>query len=381
MKHPVRLLLILLLIFTSCGKKAPSTTTTSNKSTSTVLPQSLGFREIATLDQPLGLIQHGNNFWVIQKAGQVVSINKEGGNKKTLLDISSSIASENERGLLGVAISPKHPNLMYLNYTDSQGNTQIVEYKVSADAIDVTSARTVLSITQPYPNHNGGNLLFGPDGYLYIGTGDGGSANDPQNRAQNLNQLLGKMLRIDPKQSGDKAYSVPASNPFVNQADARPEIWAWGLRNPWRYSFDSKTKDFWIGDVGQNQWEEIDHTSLAKSKGANFGWSRFEGNEIFQSSREVDNPVAPVHVYDHSNSRCSVTAGYVYRGKKIPALTNRYIFGDYCSGEIWSVSLSDPANARREPISMSQLVSFAQDNQGNLYALSQQGAIKQLVAA
>jgi glucose/arabinose dehydrogenase len=370
------------LLLTNCGK--PKTTTTTSKSrnttTSAALPQSVGLRPIASLDQPLGLIEHKGKFWIIQKAGEVVQIDKDGNNKKVLLDISKDVSSDGERGLLGLAISPKYQNLLYLNYTNNNGDTRIVEYKIGDETIDSASARLVLGIAQPYANHNGGNLVFGPDGYLYIGMGDGGLRDDPANRAQNLNELLGKMLRIDPRKSGNNAYTVPSDNPFFGQAGKRGEIWAYGLRNPWRYSFDSKNKDLWIGDVGQDHFEEIDHQSLADSKGRNFGWSRFEASHLYQPSREAPNAIAPVAEYDHSNNRCAVTGGYIYRGSKIPALENRYIFGDYCSGEIWSIDPATPQDLRREPITLKNLVSFAQDSNGNLYALAQDGAVDEVIA-
>ena len=237
-----------------------------------------------------------------------------------------------------------------MNFTRLDGATVIREYRASTTNPNVvvpSSKRLILRIAQPYANHNGGGIAFGPDGYLYIGMGDGGAGGDPQNRAQNLASLLGKMLRIDVNgTSGSRPYRIPASNPFVGKAGF-DGIWQYGLRNPWRWSFDRATGALWIGDVGQENWEEIDRvakTSSGAGKGLNWGWDILEGFHCYPasvSSCSTSGKAKPLLEYPHSGSRCAVTGGYVYRGSRIPALVGGYVFADYCSGEIWVV----PANA------------------------------------
>jgi glucose/arabinose dehydrogenase len=280
----------------------------------------------------------------IQKSGKVLAT--------PFLNISSSVTKGSEQGLLGLAFHPgfKTNRKLYVNFTRYDGATVIREYKVSAsnpNIVDTSTHRLVLRIPQPYANHNGGGIAFGPDGFLYIGMGDGGGSGDPEGRAQNLNSLLGKMLRIDVNgTSGTKPYRIPSTNPFVGRAGL-DEIWQYGLRNPWRWSFDRATGALWIGDVGQGDWEEIDRaakTSSGAGRGINWGWDVLEGTHCYPSSVSSCNTsgkTRPLLEYDHGGGRCAVTGGYVYRGSRIPALVGGYVFADYCSGEIWVV----PANA------------------------------------
>ena len=207
----------------------------------------------------------------------------------------------------------------------------MTEFAFGDDGADPASERGVLFVDQPFSNHNGGALAFGPDGYLYVGLGDGGSAGDPMGNAQSLSTLLGKLLRISPRPSKGEPYAIPPDNPFVGRDGARPEIWAYGLRNPWRFSFDTATGDLWIGDVGQNAWEEIDLEPAGSDGGSNFGWDRLEGTHPFEGSPAPDS-IAPVFEYAHGDGSCSVTGGYVYRGERIPTLAGAYLFGDYCRG-------------------------------------------------
>jgi glucose/arabinose dehydrogenase len=296
-----------------------------------------------------------------------------------VLDLSGEVSRGGEQGLLGVAFSPDG-NLLYVNFTDASGNTNVVEFAMRGGRAVPSSRRLVLFVHQPFANHNGGDLAFGPDGYLYIGLGDGGSEGDPLDNGQRLDTLLGKMLRIDPHPSGRQAYTVPSSNPFVGRAGVRPEIWAYGLRNPWRYSFDRQTGDLWIGDVGQNTWEEIDVQPAGSKGGQNYGWNRMEGNHSFRGSAP-SNAVGPVLEYNHSGGGCAVVGDYVYRGSAIPALRGAYLFGDDCLAPIVAVVRAGGRIVQRRtlPIAVSSLSSFGEDRNGELYALSLGGAVYKIV--
>jgi glucose/arabinose dehydrogenase len=288
------------------------------------------------------------------------------------LDIRSLTNGNGERGLLSIAFHPQYAQngFFYVNYTNLSGHTVIARYSVStlnANRADPASATPILTINQPFSNHNGGQLQFGPDGFLYIGMGDGGSGGDPGNRAQNLNDLLGKMLRIDVDSASP--YAVPPSNPFVGQAGARPEIWSYGLRNPWRFSFDRTTGDLWIADVGQGTWEEIDFQPATSIGGENYGWRRMEGSQCFNPSSNCDtgNLVLPVIEYDHSVG-CSVTGGYVYRGTSNARLIGQYIYGDYCSGRIFGATHTANGTVSRQLLDVSFNIStFGEDLSGEIY--------------
>jgi glucose/arabinose dehydrogenase len=276
------------------------------------------------------------------------------------LNLAASVSNGGEQGLLGLAFHPsfRTNRRFYVNYTNLAGNTVIREYRASAtnpNRVQSGSGRTIIKIGQPYANHNGGMIGFGPDGYLYIGMGDGGSAGDPGNRAQSKSSLLGKMLRINVNgKTSTRNYLIPSSNPYVGKA-GRNEIWQRGLRNPWRWSFDRKTGNLWIGDVGQGRYEEVDRavrTSKGAGKGANWGWRVMEGFHCYRPSSGCNKTGKrlPVVEYSHaSNGRCSVTGGYVYRGSAIPALAGWYVYGDYCSGEIFTIAsgAASPARAIR----------------------------------
>ncbi len=277
----------------------------------------------------------------------------------TFLDIRSRVSSGGERGLLSVAFSPAYErdHLFYVDYTDRNGDTRVVEFRSRNGTALGASARELLFVKQPYANHNGGQLQFGPDGLLYVGMGDGGAAGDPQNRAQNLRERLGKLLRIDPRTRG-----------------ARWETVGYGLRNPWRFSFDRVNGDLYVGDVGQDAWEEIDFRANAKvDRLANYGWRVFEGRARFTADTPVaaGDLVAPISVYSHDVG-CSVTGGYVYRGRAVPAAVGRYYFGDLCSGTVWSLRVEDgrATDVRTESAHIEQLSSFGEDAHGELYAVS-----------
>ncbi len=295
------------------------------------------------LDSPLDLAWRAGDptLFVVQQGGLVVAV-RDGTLGDPVLDLSPSVSNEGEQGLLGLAFHPTEP-YAYVNYTDIHGDTVIAEYPVAQDgAFDTSGARTVITIEQPYGNHNGGNVAFGPDGYLYIGMGDGGAAFDPERRALDLGEPMGKILRIDPRPSGGRPYGVPADNPFVGVEGALPEIWSIGVRNPWRFAFDSDTGDLWIGDVGQDEWEEIDVAWAAEGggRGVNFGWSALEGTHPANADQSPAGATPPVFEYSHGDGGCSVSGGTVYRGDAIASLTGWYLFGDYCSGKVWALRTS-----------------------------------------
>jgi glucose/arabinose dehydrogenase len=293
------------------------------------------------------------------------------------LDIRDRVGSNgSERGLLGLAFHPKFAEngYFYVNYTDRDGNTHIARFTAKGDSADPASEKRLLFVQQPFPNHNGGALAFGPDGYLYIGLGDGGSQGDPYGNAQSLNSMLGKILRID-VDHGDP-YAIPADNPFVNSGGAYKEIWAYGLRNPWRFSFDRLTKDLWIGDVGQDLWEEIDFVSAGTPGGLNFGWNKMEGRHPYKGSNQPEF-TAPVAEYPHG-AECSVTGGYVYRGAALPEWQGVYFYGDYCSGKIWG--LPRPALGQSQLLFQTgfRISTFGVDEAGELYVADYNGTIYRL---
>jgi glucose/arabinose dehydrogenase len=288
------------------------------------------------------------------------------------LDITDRVNdSGNEMGLLGLAFSPdyKQNGFFFVNYTGADGNTRISRFHADGDTADSNSEDVLLTVKQPYKNHNGGGLAFGPDGYLYAGLGDGGSQGDPQKNAQNTEALLGKILRIDVSQ-GDK-YSIPPDNPFGN------EVWAYGLRNPWRFSFDRATGDLYIGDVGQNTWEEIDYLPAGSESGANFGWSVMEGNHAYDGQPQ-SGMYTPVVEYSHAEGGCSVTGGYVYRGK-MPEWNGVYLYGDYCSGKVWALILLDGQWQSQVMFETGvTITSFGQDESGEILLASDKGGLYRL---
>ncbi len=318
----------------------------------------------------------------VLKAGKVLAT--------PLINLGGSVSGGSEQGLLGLAFHPhfRTNRKFYVDYTNRSGDTVIREYRVSTanpDRVQSGSGRTILRISQPYANHNGGGIAFGPDGYLYIGTGDGGSGGDPGNRAQSKDLLLGKLLRIDVNgTTASHAYRIPRSNPYVGRA-GRNEIWQRGLRNPWRWSFDRTTGNLWIGDVGQSRYEEVDRavrTSSGAGRGVNWGWRVMEGFHCYRPATgcNTSGKKRPLLNYSHaSNGRCAVTGGYVYRGTRIPALRGWYVFGDYCSGEIFTV----PANASPKPSKVilrgagsGRLISsFGESAGGELYVVDLRGTV------
>jgi glucose/arabinose dehydrogenase len=308
----------------------------------------------------------------------------DGGTAEVALDLTDLTDSDGEQGLLGLAFHPTEP-LAYVNYSGDGGATVIAEYAVAADgSIDPASARIVMTIDQPYANHNGGDVAFGPDGLMYIGMGDGGSANDPERRSLNVSSLLGKMLRIDPLANGGDPYTVPADNPFVGVPDARGEIWSVGVRNPWRFSFDSVTGDLWIADVGQNAWEEISvgwaEGGANGGRGLNFGWSAWEGNARFNTDQPEDGHTPPIHEYAHGDDTgCSISGGVLYRGTAIPELAGWYVYADYCSSQVRAVRVADRAVTDEITIgTVPSPTAVAAGPDGELWVLSGDGPLYQL---
>lgn len=341
--------------------------------------QNINLTQFASgITAPTEVVNAGDSrLFVTQQGGLIRIINTDGTiNTTPFLDISSLTTTDGERGLLGLAFHPDYEDngYFYINYTNANGNTVIARYSRSAanpDLADANSAQILLTVTQPFDNHNGGCLRFGPDGYLYIAMGDGGSGGDPNNNGQNINSLLGKILRINV--NGAAPYAIPAGNPYAD-TDGADEIWAVGVRNPWKISFDRLNGDLWIADVGQENIEEINHAP-ATAAGLNYGWRCYEGNDAYntQGCAAAATFTYPVAQYTHTNNACSITGGYVYRGSLYPALAGKYVFADYCnsrigytdtSGEItWTGSFTG------------NIATFAEDINGELYAVGRTNGI------
>jgi glucose/arabinose dehydrogenase len=329
----------------------------------------------------LFVAEQGGHVWVVRGGARQA---------QPFLDLSDRISAGGERGLLGLAFHPGYPGdpRFYTDYTNRHGDTVVSEWRISADGAnraDAGSERILLTVSQPFANHNGGAAVFGPDGDLYISLGDGGGAGDPQGNGQRLDTLLAKILRIDVDHpSGGRPYGIPADNPFLRDSAARPEIFVTGVRNPWRIAFDRATNDLWIGDVGQNRFEEIDVVRAGSGGGQNFGWNRLEGFHCYPSGNACsrDGLTPPVSEYDHSLG-CSVTGGVVYRGAAYPALAGGYLFSDYCSGTLWSIPAA--ADRSQPPTIVGQshraISSFGEDEAGEVYATDLGGELLRVVAS
>ncbi|WP_243472371.1 PQQ-dependent sugar dehydrogenase [Winogradskyella sp. MH6] len=336
-------------------------------------------------NRPVNIKHAGDDrLFVVEQDGIIKIVNSDGTVETTnFLDIDNIVGSiGNEQGLLGLAFHPDFATngYFFVNYTNNSGDTVISRFSrigVDPTIADPNSELIILTYSQPYTNHNGGELQFGPDGYLYISSGDGGSGGDPQNNSQNLNSLLGKLLRIDVNNSSaSNPYAIPADNPFVGNASARDEIWAYGLRNPWKFSFDSANDDLWIADVGQNAREEINQIA-STAAGLNYGWRCYEGNSSYNLSGcpSSSTMTFPVSEYSHSGGRCSITGGYVYRGSTYPNLVGSYLFGDVCSQEIGYLKFENGSwNSTFESFS-GNWVAFGEDINGELYVSNLSGSI------
>jgi glucose/arabinose dehydrogenase len=343
---------------------------------------------VTGLTQPVFVTHAGDGtgrLFIVQQNG-IVRLRLANGTlaPAPFLDLRASILTGGEQGLLGLAFHPNHEQnrLFYVAFTDRNGNFAVSELRASATNRNVREAhwgRRLLTVAHPYTNHNGGMITFGPYGYLFIGTGDGGSGGDPGNRAQNLNSLLGKMLRIDVnRRTGSLPYGIPSGNPYRGKA-GRDEIYSRGLRNPWRFSFDRQTNILFIGDVGQGRFEEIDRPAYTTwwGKGVNYGWRVMEGNACFNpmTGCSTSGKTRPVAAYDHGSGDCSVTGGYVYRGPTFAALRGGYFFADYCTGRIWSfdAAAAAPINEVLMLDTDLNISSFGEDQAGEVYVVDRAG--------
>jgi glucose/arabinose dehydrogenase len=369
---------------------APATTPTT---TAAAARRGVKLVQVGSFDQPLYVtappadrrrifvVGQGGTIWVVRGGAKLAT---------PFLDIRSLVQSSGEQGLLGLAFAPDYAQsgLFYIYYTGKDQKQHLVEYhRATEDTADARSARPLIVFDDPEPNHNGGQLTFGPDRLLYVGTGDGGGANDQhgaRGNAQNLGSPLGKILRIDPTRNGSRAYTIPSSNPFVRTGGARPEIYAYGLRNPWRFSFDRTTGDLTIGDVGQDQVEEIDFARRGTARGGNFGWRPWEGRRRNFPGEQAPGARFPVLTKNHSDGWCSITGGYVVRDRAVPALYGRYVYSDYCKGELRSTRLSSGRATGDSRIpglrTVSGADSFGQDALGRVYVVSGSGPVYRFAA-
>lgn len=386
-----------LVAASGCGRAAPprvvpsETSPAASPATPTAEWPDVTLAPVLTgLDQPLYVTHAGDGsgrMFVVEKTGAVRVVRSGQVLGEPFLDVSELVSDAGEQGLLGLAFPPGYAESgrFYVNYTDLQGNTVVARYRATpaADVASPASPQRILEIEQPYANHNGGMIAFDPEGYLMIGMGDGGSAGDPAGNGQNANVLLGKMLRLDvgeatasPPGLADKAgYGIPPGNPFAGRAGHRPEAWSLGWRNPWRFSFDRETGDLWVGDVGQNAWEEIDFEPADDAGGRNYGWNVLEGTHPYPSGApqpaDADRFTAPVVEYAHPVGT-SVTGGYVYRGEAYPALRGAYVYGDYGSGRVWGLRAAPGAGWENRELAETgvSIASFGEDEAGELYVVS-----------
>jgi glucose/arabinose dehydrogenase len=386
---PFALLAVVVLVAAACsdgGGNGSSSGNTSSKGGSGKLASAkVKLTPIARVEAPTAFAtrQGDRAFYVTEQVGRVRAVRDGNLDAQPVLDLTDRVGSGGERGLLGLTFSADGSKL-YVHYTNKDGDTRVDEYAMRGNTADAGSRRELLALDQPQPNHNGGQLSFGPDGELYLGLGDGGGAGDQGSghaeggNGQSLDTLLGKILRIDPRASGGREYTIPPDNPFAN-GGGLPEIWAYGLRNPWRFSWDGETNDLWIADVGQNQWEEVDFVAGGRAAGLNFGWNRLEGTHQF-SGQAPANAVPPIYEYSHDGGGCSVSGGYVYRGAKIPDLQGAYVFSDYCDSALRAITqkggkLSDQRDLGAKS---NQVAGFGQDQDGELYVLSQGDGLQRL---
>jgi glucose/arabinose dehydrogenase len=379
-----------LLAPAACGSAPVERAVTGPPATGAASGDRIGLTRVGTYDAPVHVAQppgERRRLFVVEQGGRIM-VRRDGRTlERPFLDIRAKVLAGGEQGLLSVAFAPdyRRSGRLYVYYTDRAGDSRLVEYRRggSPDRVRRGSARLVLFQDQPESNHNGGGLLFGPDGLLYLGLGDGGGGGDqhgPVGNAQSLGTLLGKILRIDPRRGDGRPYRVPAGNPFVGRPGARPEIYAWGLRNPWRFSFDRATGDIAIGDVGEDAVEEVDFRRRGGARGTNFGWRAWEGTRRFDPGLDVAGHVRPVIEHRHEDGNCSVTGGYVIRDPRLPKFAGRYVYGDYCVGRLLSARLRPDGASRRRDLGLRvpQLVSFGEDNRGRLYAVSLQGPVFRL---
>jgi len=386
---------------------APSTTlppeavtTTTTIPTADLGAVAIALEEVARVEQPTALAARAGDpaLYVAEQTGAVrriaVTTRRNGAQSFELertatVDLGRDVIADGEQGLLGITFSTDGTRL-YAAFTGEDAQQHLVEFTMNGNVVSSGSRRELLTVPDVAPNHNGGQLAFGPDGFLYWGMGDGGGQGDPEETGQDPDDLLGSILRIDPdvapEQRDVAPYAIPDGNPFAAGGGA-PEVWAYGLRNPWRFSFDRVTGDLWIGDVGQGEIEEIDllpaDGGTGAGRGANLGWSELEGDRPFEGGTAPDGAVAPVFTYDHAGGACSVTGGYVYRGLRVPTLAGVYLFADFCDGAIRGLTVRDGALVDQAElgVTVAAPTSFGQDPDGELYVLSQEGGVFRIVAA
>jgi glucose/arabinose dehydrogenase len=350
----------------------------------------IALTEVVELEQPVALATRADSdhLYIAERTGRVVVVERSesgpGTVIQTLVDISGETTTESERGLLGLTFDPDGDRL-YLSYTGPEGTTLVDEWIMDGDEIDDATRRTIYAIDQPFPNHNGGQVAFGPDGLLYLGLGDGGGGGDPLDAGQDPDTALGSLVRIEPTEAGDLPYTVPDDNPFADGGGA-PEVWAIGLRNPWRFSWDRATDDLWIADVGQNQIEEINlvmspDDGSPPGRGANFGWAIFEGDQPFDGGPEPENYVPPIYTFGH-NPQCSITGGYVSRGDALPGLRGVYVYSDFCDPRIHLLLQRDGEVVETRALDTSVpgggVTSFGEGPDGELYVMSISGGVFRL---
>jgi len=344
----------------------------------------ISLARVAQLEAPTKLLgRPGSDLvYVAQRAGRVVALEKRGDGLAVavddVLDLSGDTTTDGERGLLGLAFSPDGATL-YVSHTNQDGDSRIAAYAMDGEKADASSRTELLAVDQPFANHNGGEIVVDSEGLLWIGFGDGGSGDDPDDRAQDPADLLGKLLRIDPERgAGDRPYGIPPGNPYAD-GGGRPEIAVIGVRNPWRFRFDRDTGDLWVGDVGQNAIEEIDRLPAREILGTNLGWSAYEGSDLYQPDRRRDEGrlVGPTFEMDHEDGWCSVTGGPVYRGDRIPALQGAYLFGDFCKTGLQALTVTggDVAETAVLGGDVGALVSIDEDLAGEVYLLSLDGEV------
>ena len=376
------LLVLAFLLLAGCSTPEPREVTPPTSTTTTTPPTPHGnatWRLEPVLDglrSPVLVLEvpdDSGRLAVVEQGGRVVV---EG---STFLDITDRVLDGGERGLLGFAFHPEYSEngVAFASYTDLQGDSVLSRFRLREGALDNASEEVLLRVDQPYPNHNGGNVVFGPDGFLYFGLGDGGSGGDPHGNGQDKDALLGSMLRLDAPAEGPIA--APPDNPFVGK-DGADEVWAKGLRNPWRFSFDRETGDLWIGDVGQNAEEEVDYQPASSKGGENYGWNVWEGARRYNPvGSTFSEPVAPVFTYP-TDEGCAVTGGYVYRGPSAPSLVGAYLFADYCNGKVWALRHAGDAWTRSLVVeSDARVSSFGEDSRGEVYVVDHGGRVLRLV--
>jgi len=381
-------LIAVVILTASCGL---STLTTTTSTTSEILSGAVSYssQEIGTLPGAVDLIQRDIDdsfFYVVSRFGTIQRWQPDGTIIDTVLDISTATTSEGERGLLGLAFRKIDVQWeAFINFTDLSGDSVISRFDVNPDGRFVVGTQAtgaeIMKITQPYSNHNGGAVVVGPDNMLYIGTGDGGSSNDPERRALDTEELLGKILRIDPKKSG---YNIPADNPFVNTPNARAEIWSIGLRNPWRFNFDV-FGNIWIADVGQNKWEEVNASpgtaETPGGKGKSFGWSAYEGNHDFNTDVDSPDAVPPVFEYEHKDGACSISGGAIGTNTTTSGRAGWYFFGDYCTGTMTAILTDGTSTVASETV-LKDLgnITAVRNTFDGMFVISLEGTVRQVIS-